>query len=115
MKVLITLLTMASGVLPASGVWIVWRDINSRRQQLRAKLGRVKAIMDDPSLTEDERSQRIEEETPSESTVADVLFVRERIELQGLEQAPELTRPAVLAAAGLLCGVIAGLLSTWCN
>ncbi|MFI9077513.1 hypothetical protein ACIGW8_13640 [Streptomyces sioyaensis] len=50
---------------------------------------------------------------PSESTMGDLLHIRERIEFVGLEQAPQVTAPAVLATCGLICATVAGLLATW--
>ncbi|TXJ85234.1 hypothetical protein E2C11_04845 [Streptomyces lavendulae] len=113
MKLAITILTVASGVLPALGVWLLWQRIDGRRDHLRRKLRRYEEIMGDPGLSEEERRTRLEREVPSESTVGDLLHIRERIELVGLEQAPEVTAPAVLAYTGLICATIAGLLSTW--
>lgn len=112
-KLAITILTVASGVLPALGVWLLWRRIDDRRDHLRRKLRRYEEIMGDPGLSEDERRSTLEREVPSESTMGDLLHIRERIELVGLEQAPEVTAPAVLASIGLICATIAGLLSTW--
>ncbi|MFE1584165.1 hypothetical protein ACFW6Q_00515 [Streptomyces sp. NPDC058737] len=113
MKLAITILTVASGVLPALGVWLLWRRIDGRRDHLRRKLRRYEEIMRDPGLSEEERRSRLEREAPSESTMGDLMHIRERIELVGLEQAPEITAPAVLASIGLICATIAGLLSTW--
>ncbi|WP_143589935.1 hypothetical protein [Streptomyces africanus] len=112
-KLAITILTLASGVLPALGVWLLWRRVDGRRSHLRRKLRRYQEIMTDPGLSEEERSSRLEQEVPSESTWGDVLHIRERVELVSLEQAPEVTTPAVLASIGLICATVAGLLSTW--
>ncbi|MFC4956838.1 hypothetical protein ACFPFX_11045 [Streptomyces mauvecolor] len=70
-------------------------------------------IKNDPALTPDERSRRLEQETPTAGTWTDVLHIRERIELIRPEQAPEVTIPAVMASVGLLCATAAGVLSTW--
>ncbi|MFI7351500.1 hypothetical protein ACIBSR_35220 [Streptomyces sp. NPDC049936] len=113
MKLAITILTVTSGVLPALGVWLLWRRIDGRRNDLRRKLRRYEEIMGDPGLSEEERRSRLEREVPSESTMGDLLHIRERIELVGLEQAPEVTAPAVLASIGLMCATFAGLLSPW--
>ncbi|MEV5599343.1 hypothetical protein [Streptomyces sp. NPDC052496] len=113
MKLTITLLTLAGGLLPALGVLRLWRNVESRRKNLRALFSRVEEIRSDPTLEADERSRRLEREAPTESSWADLLHVRERIELVGLEQAPEVTVPAVLASVGLACATVAGLLSTW--
>ncbi|MFE1432775.1 hypothetical protein ACFW5G_10265 [Streptomyces griseoaurantiacus] len=113
MKLAITILTVASGVLPALGVWLLWRRVDGRREYLRRKLLRYEQIMGDAGLSEEERRSRLEREAPSESTGGDLLHIRERIELVSLEQAPEVTTPAVLASVGLLCATVAGLLSTW--
>ncbi|MCC9740391.1 hypothetical protein [Streptomyces sp. MNU89] len=113
MKLAITILTAASGVLPALGVWLLWRRVDSRRDRLRRKLRRYEQIMGDAGLSDEERRIRLEREVPSESTWGDLLHIRERIELVSLEQAPEITAPAVLASVGLLCATVAGLLSTW--
>ncbi|MDI9834856.1 hypothetical protein [Streptomyces sp. KAU_LT] len=113
MKLAITILTVASGLLPALGVWLLWRRIDGRRKHLRHKLSRYEEIMRDPDLSEEERGSRLGREVPSESTMGDLLHIRERIKLVGLEQAPEVTAPAVLASLGLICATVAGLLSTW--
>ncbi|MGW6584658.1 hypothetical protein [Streptomyces globisporus] len=113
MKLTITLLTLAGGLLPALGVLRLWRDVDGRRKRLRALFTRVEEIKNDPTSSSDERSRRLEHEAPTESTWADVLHIRERIELASLEQAPEITVPAVLASVGLACATVAGLLSTW--
>ncbi|MGW6790869.1 hypothetical protein [Streptomyces chartreusis] len=113
MKLAITILTVASGVLPALGVWLLWRRVDGRRDHLRRKLRRYEEIMGDPGLSEEERRSRLEQEVPTESTWGDVYHIRERIELVSLDQAPEVTAPAVLASIGLICATVAGLLSTW--
>ncbi|MER8194682.1 hypothetical protein ACIQ9K_39205 [Streptomyces microflavus] len=113
MKLTITLLTLAGGLLPALGVLRLWRDVDGRRRRLRALLAKVEEIKNDPTLSPDERSRRLEQEAPTESTWSDVLHIRERIELVSLEQAPEITVPAVLASAGFACATVASLLSTW--
>ncbi|MFD5254717.1 hypothetical protein ACFWM5_17985 [Streptomyces bobili] len=113
MKLAITILTVASGALPALGVWLLWRRVDSRRDHLRRKLCRYEQIIGDAGLSDEERRSRLEREVPSESTWGDLLHVRERIELVSLEQAPEITAPAVLASVGLICATAAGLLSTW--
>ncbi|MEU7100380.1 hypothetical protein AB0A66_18915 [Streptomyces longwoodensis] len=113
MKLAITILTVASGVLPALGVWLLWRRVDGRREYLRRKLRKYEQIMGDTSLSEEERRSRLGQDVPSESTWGDLLHIRERIELVNLEQEPEVTAPAVLASVGLLCATLAGLLSTW--
>ncbi|MDN3296866.1 hypothetical protein QWM81_23020 [Streptomyces ficellus] len=113
MKLTITVLTLAGGLLPALGVLRLWRDVDGRRKRLRALFARVEEIRTDPTLSPDERSRRLEQEAPTASTWTDVLHIRERIELASLEQAPEVTVPALLASAGLACATVAGLLSTW--
>lgn len=69
--------------------------------------------MEDPSLSDEERGLRLREEVPTESNWGDVFHIRERIELAGLEQAPDITTPAVLASIGLASATVAGVLSTW--
>ncbi|MER5257523.1 hypothetical protein [Streptomyces sp. NPDC002855] len=113
MKLTITILTVVSGVLPTLGVWLLWIRINDRREHLRAKLRKHKEIMEDLSLSAEERSLRLKQEVPTESNWGDVLHIRERIELMGLEQAPDITAPAVLASIGLVSATAAGVLSTW--
>ncbi|WP_405664502.1 hypothetical protein [Streptomyces sp. RK9] len=113
MKLTISILTLAGGILPGGGVWLLWRRVSGRRKDLRRKLQRYSEIMNDPALSDAERSRRVQEEVPSESTWGDVLHIRERIELVGLDQAPEVTAPAILASLGLACATTAGLLSTW--
>ncbi|MEV6720796.1 hypothetical protein AB0M94_07725 [Streptomyces xanthochromogenes] len=113
MKLTITILTLAGGLLPGLGVLRLWRDVDGRRRQLRSLLARVEAIKNDSTLTPDERSRRLEREAPTASSWSDVLHIRERIELIRLEQAPEITVPAVMAGAGLLCATAAGVLSKW--
>lgn len=112
-KLAITTPTVASGIPPAPGVWLLWRRVDGRREHLRRKLLGYEQIMGDSGLSEEERGSRLEREVPSESTWGDLLHIRERIELVSLEQAPEVTDPAVLTSVGLPCATAAGLLSTW--
>lgn len=114
MTYLIMILTVAGGVLPGLGVLLAWRDVGGRRRHLRRKMKRVEQIMNEENISEDQRDHLLSTEVPSESTWNDVLYTRERIELNYLEKAlPDLTLPALLAGGGILSGMTAGLISTW--
>ena len=114
MKWAITVLTLLGGVLPALGLYGVWRAFGARRCQLQAKLGRVAEIMSDPEIPDADKSSRLEQEVPPESTWTDVMYGRERLQLELLKQTvPDISGPAVLAGLGIFCATGAGILSVW--
>ncbi|MEU9541023.1 hypothetical protein [Streptomyces mirabilis] len=116
MRWTVTALTLLGGILPALGIYQAWREFSSRRRQLHNKLARVDRILTDPSLSDEEKSRQLHQTAPPEGTWADVMYARERLELDHLQQAvPNISMPAVLASVGVVCATAAGVLSTWAD
>ncbi|MFE7011058.1 hypothetical protein ACFVAQ_11185 [Streptomyces sp. NPDC057651] len=114
MKWLVTVLTLLGGILPASGIYQAWREFSARRNHLSSKIARVDRILADSNLSDEEKSRQLHQTAPPEGTWADVMYTRERLELEHLQQAvPNISVPAVLAGAGVACATAAGLLSAW--
>ncbi len=114
MKWIVTVLTVLGGVLPAVGLYNIWRAFGDRRTQLQVKLDLVDQVMSDSALSDEEKSARLTRDLPPEGTWLDVMYSRERLQLELLKQSvPDISMPAVLAGLGVVCATAAGVLSTW--
>lgn len=114
MKWIVTVLTVLGGLLPAASIYGVWRAFGARRAELQGKLDQVDQIVLDPALTEDEKNARLTQEFPPDGTWTDVMYTRERLQLELLKQTvPDVSMPAVLAGLGVFCATAAGVLSAW--
>ncbi|MEV5593558.1 hypothetical protein [Streptomyces sp. NPDC052496] len=114
MKWIVTALTLLGGLLPAAGIYGIWRAFGERQTHLQGKLDRVDQVMRDPTIPASDKSDRLNEELPPEGTGLDVMYIRERLELELLRQSlPDVSTPAILASLGVACATAAGVLSTW--